>query len=168
MKIIPTPREVLMGEGSLALSSITALKIQLGSDRRMTKIATTVRNEISELVGKTAKLMVCTCACSDTPILYITHGEEGEGYTLTINEKGITVRGDGAHGAYNAMQTLRQIIHEYGDTLPYVTVNDAVTKKMFAALTEATRPTLTFTAYAVQSDNVTTVADAWTIATGNN
>ena len=51
MKIIPTPREVLMGEGSLALSSITALKIQLGSDRRMTKIATTVRNEISELVG---------------------------------------------------------------------------------------------------------------------
>ena len=125
MKIIPTPREVLMGEGSLALSSITALKIQLGSDRRMTKIATTVRNEISELVGKTAKLMVCTCACSDTPILYITHGEEGEGYTLTINEKGITVRGDGAHGAYNAMQTLRQIIHEYGDTLPYVTVNDA-------------------------------------------
>lgn len=45
---------------------------------------------------------------------------------------------------------------------------DAVTKKMFAALTEATRPTLTFTAYAVQSDNVTTVADAWTIATGNN
>ena len=50
----------------------------------------------------------------------------------------------------------------------YVTVNDTVTKKMFAALTEATRPTLTFTAYAVQSDNVTTVADAWTIATGNN
>ncbi len=125
MKIIPTPREVIMGEGSLALSSITALKIQLGSDRRMTKIATTVRNEISELVGKTAKLMVCTCACSETPILYITHGEEGEGYTLTINEKGITVKGDGAHGAYNAMQTLRQIIHEYGDTLPYVTINDA-------------------------------------------
>lgn len=50
----------------------------------------------------------------------------------------------------------------------YVTVNDTVTKEMFAALTEATRPTLTFTAYAVQSDNVTTVADALTIATGNN
>ena len=37
----------------------------------------------------------------------------------------------------------------------YVTVNDAVTKKMFAALTETTRPTLTFTAYAVQQDNLT-------------
>lgn len=58
-----------------------------------------------------------------------------------------------------------------------VTVKDAVTKKMLNALdkdedgsakTETTYPTLTFTAYAVQSDNVTTVADAWTIATGNN
>ena len=44
---------------------------------------------------------------------------------------------------------------------------EGVTKEMFAALTDATLPTLTFTAYAVQSDNVTTVADAWTIAQGN-
>lgn len=48
-----------------------------------------------------------------------------------------------------------------------VSVRDTVTKDMlkdgvFVA------PTLSFTAYAVQSDNVTTVADAWTIATGNN
>ena len=57
----------------------------------------------------------------------------------------------------------------------YVTVNDTVTKKMFAALTEATRPTLTFTAYAVQSDNVvdknnngTAADEAWgIIAQGN-
>ena len=57
----------------------------------------------------------------------------------------------------------------------YVTVNDTVTKKMFAALTEATRPTLTFTAYAVQSDNVvdknnndTASDEAWgIIAQGN-
>ena len=56
----------------------------------------------------------------------------------------------------------------------YVTVNDTVTKKMFAALTEATRPTLTFTAYAVQSDNVvdknnngTAADEAWVIAQGN-
>ena len=32
---------------------------------------------------------------------------------------------------------------------------EGVTKEMFAALTEATRPTLTFTAYAVQQDNLT-------------
>ena len=118
MKIIPTPREVIKAEGSLSLATLSAIKIKLGSDRRMTKIATTVRNEIMELIGAPVKLMCCVCPCSETPILYIEHGEEGEGYSLTINEKGITVKGDGAHGAFNAMQTLRQIIHEYGDTIP--------------------------------------------------
>lgn len=42
-----------------------------------------------------------------------------------------------------------------------VTVKDDVTKAMMNSLTDTTRPTLTFTAYAVQKDNVTTAADAW-------
>lgn len=44
-----------------------------------------------------------------------------------------------------------------------VTVNDGVTKEMMNALEEegATQPTLTFTAYAVQKDNIATAADAW-------
>lgn len=60
-----------------------------------------------------------------------------------------------------------------------VTVKDAVTKKMLNALdkdedgsdkteNEKTYPTLTFTAYAVQKDNVNSAADAWVIAQGNN
>lgn len=45
-----------------------------------------------------------------------------------------------------------------------VTVNTTVTKTMMEGLkvTGATRPTLTFTAYAVQKDNVNSAADAWT------
>lgn len=46
-----------------------------------------------------------------------------------------------------------------------VTVKSGVTKAMMNALTDATRPTLTFKAYAVQSDNVTDAATAWGIAT---
>ena len=42
-----------------------------------------------------------------------------------------------------------------------VTVKDTVTKAMFKALTDVTRPTLKFTAYAVQKDNVATAVDAW-------
>lgn len=45
-----------------------------------------------------------------------------------------------------------------------VQVSDTVTKEALNALTEATYPTLTFTAYAVQKDNIETVAEAWTIA----
>lgn len=42
-----------------------------------------------------------------------------------------------------------------------VTVKDTVTKTMMNALTDATRPTLTFTAYAVQKDNIADAATAW-------
>ena len=44
-----------------------------------------------------------------------------------------------------------------------VTVNDTVTKTMMNDLQKdgATQPTLTFTAYAVQKDHVTSAADAW-------
>lgn len=45
-----------------------------------------------------------------------------------------------------------------------VTVKTDVTKTMLNNLTAATYPTLTFTAYAVQSDGITNVADAWTEA----
>lgn len=42
-----------------------------------------------------------------------------------------------------------------------VLVKATVLKTELNALTEGTMPTLTFTAYAVQKDNVTSVADAW-------
>lgn len=42
-----------------------------------------------------------------------------------------------------------------------VTVKNDVTKTMLNDLTAATYPTLTFTAYAVQSDGITDVATAW-------
>ena len=42
-----------------------------------------------------------------------------------------------------------------------VQVKDDVTKGQLNLLTTATYPTLTFTAYAVQKDNVATAADAW-------
>ena len=43
-----------------------------------------------------------------------------------------------------------------------VTVKDSVTKEDFAGL-KGTMPTLTFTAYACQMDNVSTAADAWNL-----
>lgn len=45
-----------------------------------------------------------------------------------------------------------------------VYVKSSVTKADLAELTEDAYPTLTFTAYAVQSDNVASAAEAWKIA----
>ena len=42
-----------------------------------------------------------------------------------------------------------------------VTVKNTVTKDMMDGITEQTKPTLSFTAYAVQKAGITDVADAW-------
>ncbi len=43
----------------------------------------------------------------------------------------------------------------------HVTVNGEVTKAQLEAVKTANQPTLTFTAYAVQKDNINSAADAW-------
>lgn len=48
-----------------------------------------------------------------------------------------------------------------------VTVPEDVTKEQLNALTEATYPKLTITAYAVQRDGIDSVADAWEKVTAN-
>jgi len=122
MKIIPTPRLVEEKEGFLDLSNIKEISIALGSDARITKIATLLKYEIEELTGSVIKL---TCADAEGLAVHAKHGAEGEGYTLDIcGECGICVNGKGAAGAYYAIQTLRQIIHEYGDSLPYCHIED--------------------------------------------
>ena len=71
---------------------------------------------------------------------------------------------DGVDGVY-----YREVTSSTTDTEYYVlsgnlvTVKDSVTKEQFNSLTSTTMPTLTFTAYACQKDNVSTAADAWNL-----
>ena len=68
---------------------------------------------------------------------------------------------DGEDGVY-----YREVTSSTTDTEYYVlsgnlvTVKDSVTKEDFAGL-KGTMPTLTFTAYACQKDNVSTATQAW-------
>lgn len=78
------------------------------------------------------------------------------GWTALDGETGVYYR----TVDYNA--TTNQEFHVLdGDV---VSVKSAVTRDQLTSLTDATLPTLTFTAYAVQKDNVATAADAWAIA----
>lgn len=126
MKIIPTPAKAEVLNGSFALSSAEAIRIADGSDRRITKIAIKLKGEMEELVTSPIKLKVCGCCqCeASVPGVSIKHGDEGESYTLDIDEGGVKIEGAGAAGAYYGVQTLRQIIHEYGDTLPFCHIED--------------------------------------------
>lgn len=124
MKIIPTPASIEEKKGTLTLSALRDLRIAEDSDRRIVKIATTLKNEIEELSGAPIRMKTSSCGCTESGI-YISHGDGGEGYTLSVLENGIEIKGQGAQGAYYGVQTLRQIIHEYGDTIPCCTIEDA-------------------------------------------
>lgn len=127
MKIIPTPAKVEVLDGTFALESAEVIRIALGSDRRITKIAVKLKNDIEELVTSPVKLKVCgSCGCgAKKPGISLSHKEaDGESYTLDIGADGIKIVGAGAAGTYYGVQTLRQIIHEYGDALPFCHIED--------------------------------------------
>lgn len=126
MKIIPTPNKAELTGGSIDLGKIAAVAVENGSDRRITKIAVTLKREIEELCSAPVKLRTCSAECTGKGCarVRISHGEAGEGYTLDIDDGGVRIVGDGAAGAYYGVQTLRQIIHEYGDSLPHCRIED--------------------------------------------
>ena len=132
MKLIPTPKGVNETTGSLPIAALGDLRIALGSDRRITKIAAKLKGEIEAITGGQVRMKTCCCGKSMGGI-HISHGSEsgkaGDSYTLTVSEQGITIVGTGAPGAYYGMQTLRQLLRQElpggSDALPFCTISDA-------------------------------------------
>lgn len=75
-----------------------------------------------------------------------------DGWNVLEGEDGVYYREVAATSADTAFSVLKD---------NKVQVGGDVTKEQLDALTENTRPTLTFTAYAVQKDNIASAADAW-------
>lgn len=69
---------------------------------------------------------------------------------------------DGVSGVYYREVAATDTVREFSVLKDnQVTVKKTVTKDMMDGITEQTKPTLSFTAYAVQKAGITTVADAW-------
>lgn len=128
MKIIPTPKKCETFDGIFHLEDLKAVKLPI-LDRRVTKIAVTLKGEIEELAGNTLKLRTvgecCKCKCPAVEITFENEKEKPEGYTLEISDCGVKICGKGPAGAYYGVQTLRQIIHENGTDLPFCRIEDA-------------------------------------------
>ena len=122
MKIIPTPQSITETGGFLSLDTILNISVAPGSDKRVVKLAATLKSEMEAITGGFVKFTVAPIA---TGALSVCHGENGEGYRLTVTKTGIQVEGDGPAGAYYGLQTLRQMLHEYKDQLPCCHIDDA-------------------------------------------
>ena len=119
-------------------------------------------------------------ANSETCYLFVKVVEDG---TFVANKVTYTIRADGwtkGDGTdIPADVYYREVPAATTDTAFYmltgntanpngvVTVSENLTKTEVNSITAGTQPTLTFTAYAVQKDGVTSVTDAWAKASAN-
>lgn len=122
MKIIPVPKKITEKEGVLELSGIE-IAVEASSDGRISKAANTLKSELDAVLGAFVKCAV-TIGKPSKNAVYISHAGDGEGYTLTVSENGVEIKGRGAAGAFYGIQTLRQMVKEYGDKLPLCEIDD--------------------------------------------
>lgn len=123
MKIIPVPKKITMGEGTLSLKD-ARIAVDAKCDIRITKAAVTLKGEIEAVAGCFVKLGAALGKPSDKAV-YVAEGVGGdEGYTLKVTKDGVEILGNSAAGAFYAIQTLRQMIKEYGIELPVCEIED--------------------------------------------
>lgn len=122
MKIIPTPKKITLGKGSLDLCEIE-IAVKYGTDSRLAKNAVVLKNEIEAACGSVCKTGACFSK-PDGKCIYIDAADENEEYKLTVTENSVVICGGNAAGAFDGIQTLRQMIKEYGKTLPVCEIED--------------------------------------------
>lgn len=125
MKIIPCPKKITEKVGLCSLALIKDIRIKAGNDRRVTKLALKLREEIEKYTPEQIKLANYFPDEEISPFwICISHGKDGEAYSIDIRENGITIIGDGAAGAFYGIQTLRQMIREYESKIPCCFIED--------------------------------------------
>lgn len=120
MIIVPTPKFIKNTEGSFDLCG-AKVRIQKKEDSRIIGAVNVLCNEIEEVVGKKPAITSDECV---SHYISVKWGECGEGYKLTVDEKGVTICGDGPAGAFYAIQSLRQLIMDKGAAIPCCEIED--------------------------------------------
>lgn len=118
--IIPTPKKITEAEGKLSLKGIS-LCIKTNKDSRVNKIGAKLCHEIADVIGE---LVSVTVGDKEKSISVSYSEGSAENYSLTVNESGIEIAGGGAAGAYYGIQTLRQLVKQYGSDIPFVEIED--------------------------------------------
>lgn len=120
INIIPVPKKYEEKSGVFSLENVSVF-IPSEIDARVRKASSALASEISSMTG--CHVMLSSGEPSGNCI-YITGTGESEGYTLDIGADSAVIKGDGAAGAFYGIQSLRQLIKEYGVQIPCCTVED--------------------------------------------
>ena len=120
INVIPTPRNTEELSGCFSVENLSVC-VADDADKRIVSAARTLCKELEALSGSYVPL---TSSDKENAIV-ITHGEDGEGYVLSVSENNIRISGEGPAGAFYGIQTLRQLIKENGLSVPCCKIDDA-------------------------------------------
>ena len=117
MKIIPQPKAVSYAEDK----AISPLKFTLNQ----CSLDIIVQNDFLQFSER-----FCKNGAGECRIHFVTDDRlEDEEYTINADDE-ITVKSNGYNGELYALQTLKQIIFQYGGKIPKLTVSDSPSKKI--------------------------------------
>lgn len=123
--ILPKPKQMNIKEGTFRLKYNTKIIIDSKCGSECLQYAKILREEIRKETGFSYEI-IKGVRMEKQIYLTIYQATENcyEGYSLKIDESGVTVKGNADAGLLYGVQTLRQIIRQECTTLPYMEVVD--------------------------------------------
>ena len=122
MYLIPEPRSLRLDEGVFTLSP--DMRIVMSGRGFLRAAVEQLQGEIASACG--FRPMSCCGAAAEGDIrLQNTFGGPEDSYILRISPQGVAIEAGSHTGVIWGVQTLRQIIRQYGWTLPALTIEDA-------------------------------------------
>lgn len=132
ISIIPYPAEMTVGEGKLAIASLSAITYPSEETEKCVRDFAAM---LAKTSGKTLTVKESGAEAATGEIwLAIDASLPAEGYTLNVNENGIEIKASAKAGFFYAIQTLKQLLPRdlFGEELnkdakweiPFVTISD--------------------------------------------
>ncbi|MEG0294911.1 family 20 glycosylhydrolase [Enterococcus sp.] len=124
MNILPKPQKVQVNDTKqYILSYDSQIVIDQTCERAVYPYVQMLQASMKETLGYT--LAITRGSSKFTAVTLQMNAElQAQQYTLTIDEKGVFLQASTNEGMLYAVQTLRQLIKEYGAALPFVAIDD--------------------------------------------
>ncbi len=137
---IPHPRTVTPLDGFLAVDKLTLCYLSPDADPLDLEATRLIQAEVRRICERSVPIskawqppfthgliaLGCTSALSNTPELALTDvPDDEEGYALEIRPEQVILCANTARGRLWAAQTFRQLLRQYGETIPAMRINDA-------------------------------------------
>ena len=130
MYILPAPKKLEKGQGTYRLTYSGSIRLDESCPLGAYHYAKLLKQEIAQAVACDFSITTTTCASvrqenKNCILMSVDSKAHSEAYRISITSEGIHLTGCDEAGLLYGVQTLRQLIRQYGTSLPAVEIEDA-------------------------------------------